>query len=163
MFFPFIFWYRLLRILGAKPEDEIVLKFWMTGLNKQYRSHLLTCSSTGSSSWRRERHSFRRFSATFHLGFCLELSRKFRVFELAAQSWNELFYYSTLITASKMGHDCDDCCRGLSKQQVQRSTSAPLVSLLYLMLCKINGSVLIQEHPGSEFPQKLWWQRFLES
>lgn len=42
--------YRLLKILGAKPEDEIVLKFWMTGLNKQYRSHLLTCSSTGSSS-----------------------------------------------------------------------------------------------------------------
>ncbi|XP_068695202.1 folliculin-like isoform X2 [Montipora foliosa] len=41
---------KLLRILGAKPEDEIVLKFWMTGLNKQYRSHLLTCSSTGSSS-----------------------------------------------------------------------------------------------------------------
>ena len=43
--------YRLLKILGAKPEDEIVLKFWMTGLNKQYRSHLLTCSSAGSSSW----------------------------------------------------------------------------------------------------------------
>lgn len=41
---------KLLKILGAKPEDEIVLKFWMTGLNKQYRSHLLTCSSTGSSS-----------------------------------------------------------------------------------------------------------------
>lgn len=41
---------KLLRILGAKPEDEIVLKFWMTGLNKQYRSHLLTCSSSGSSS-----------------------------------------------------------------------------------------------------------------
>ncbi|KAL9989301.1 hypothetical protein ACROYT_G003835 [Oculina patagonica] len=40
---------KLLKILGAKPEDEIVLKFWMTGLNKQYRSHLLTCSSTGSS------------------------------------------------------------------------------------------------------------------
>ena len=46
----FIYPYRLLRILGAKPEDEIVLKFWMTGLNKQYRSHLLTCSSSGSSS-----------------------------------------------------------------------------------------------------------------
>ncbi|KAK2567151.1 Folliculin [Acropora cervicornis] len=43
-------WMELLRILGAKPEDEIVLKFWMTGLNKQYRSHLLTCSSSGSSS-----------------------------------------------------------------------------------------------------------------
>ena len=42
---------RLLNILGAKPEDEIVLKFWMTGLNKQYRSHLLTCSSAGASSW----------------------------------------------------------------------------------------------------------------
>lgn len=40
---------KLLRILGAKPEDEIVLKFWMTGLNKQYRSHLLTCSSSNSS------------------------------------------------------------------------------------------------------------------
>ena len=51
-FIPFllIYRYRLLRILGAKPEDEIVLKFWMTGLNKQYRSHLLTCSSSGSSS-----------------------------------------------------------------------------------------------------------------
>lgn len=41
---------RLLKILGAKSEDEIVLKFWMTGLNKQYRSHLLTCSSAGSTS-----------------------------------------------------------------------------------------------------------------
>jgi len=40
---------KLLQILGAKPEDEIVLKFWMTGLNKQYRSHLLTCSSAGST------------------------------------------------------------------------------------------------------------------
>ena len=42
--------FRLLQILGAKQEDEIVLKFWMTGLNKQYRSHLLTCTSTGSES-----------------------------------------------------------------------------------------------------------------
>ncbi|XP_020627296.1 folliculin-like isoform X1 [Orbicella faveolata] len=41
---------KLLKILGAKSEDEIVLKFWMTGLNKQYRSHLLTCSSAGSTS-----------------------------------------------------------------------------------------------------------------
>ena len=24
-----------------------------------------------------------------------------------------------------MGHDCDDCCRGLSKQQEQRSTALP--------------------------------------
>ncbi|KAM7430382.1 hypothetical protein ABFA07_018907 [Porites harrisoni] len=41
---------KLLQILGAKPEDEIVLKFWMKALNKQYRSHLLTCSSTGSNT-----------------------------------------------------------------------------------------------------------------
>ena len=54
----FIYRYRLLRILGAKPEDEIVLKFWMTGLNKQYRSHLLTCSSSGSSSWARHAWSW---------------------------------------------------------------------------------------------------------
>lgn len=37
---------RLFKILDARPEDEIVLKFWMTGLNKEYRSHLLTCSPT---------------------------------------------------------------------------------------------------------------------
>ena len=50
-----------------------------------------------------------------------------------------------------------DCCRGLqiSKQQEQMSTSAPLVSLLYPMLCEIYGSVLIRENPGSEFPQNL--------
>ena len=39
-----LFLARLFQVLGAKPEDEIVLKFWMTALNKQYRSHLLTCS-----------------------------------------------------------------------------------------------------------------------
>ncbi|XP_032241898.1 folliculin [Nematostella vectensis] len=41
---------KLLRVLGTRPEDEIVLKFWMTGLNQQYRSHLLTCSSSGSTT-----------------------------------------------------------------------------------------------------------------
>ncbi|CAB4042249.1 folliculin-like, partial [Paramuricea clavata] len=37
---------RLFKVLDAKPEDEIILKFWMTGFNKEYRSHLLTCSQT---------------------------------------------------------------------------------------------------------------------
>ncbi|XP_031574710.1 folliculin-like [Actinia tenebrosa] len=41
---------KLLQVLGTKPEDEIVLKFWMTGLNRQYRNHLLTCTGNSPSS-----------------------------------------------------------------------------------------------------------------
>ncbi|XP_071796883.1 folliculin-like [Asterias amurensis] len=39
---------RLLLILKAKPEDKSLLKFWITGLSSQYRSHLLTTSSMGA-------------------------------------------------------------------------------------------------------------------
>ena len=31
---------KLLKILQAKPEDEILLKYWMTSLSTSYRSHL---------------------------------------------------------------------------------------------------------------------------
>ncbi|XP_022095568.1 folliculin-like [Acanthaster planci] len=41
---------RLLKILKAKPEDKSLLKFWITGLSSQYRSHLLTTSSMGASN-----------------------------------------------------------------------------------------------------------------
>ncbi|XP_071489862.1 folliculin-like [Diadema antillarum] len=33
---------KLLKILQAKEEDKPLLKFWVTGLSPQYRSHLLT-------------------------------------------------------------------------------------------------------------------------
>ena len=34
---------KLLKVLNAKPEDEILLKFWMISLSKSYRTHLLSC------------------------------------------------------------------------------------------------------------------------
>ncbi|XP_077979941.1 folliculin-like isoform X2 [Glandiceps talaboti] len=40
---------RLLKVLGAKEEDEQMLKFWMTGLSALHRSHLLTSSLETSS------------------------------------------------------------------------------------------------------------------
>ncbi|XP_070580543.1 folliculin-like [Ptychodera flava] len=40
---------RLLKVLGAKEEDEQMLKFWITGLSAQHRSHLLTSSLESSS------------------------------------------------------------------------------------------------------------------
>lgn len=36
---------RLLEVLQAKSEDEILLKYWMTSLSRSYRSHLLNCSN----------------------------------------------------------------------------------------------------------------------
>ena len=39
---------KLLVVLNAKPEDEILLKFWMTSLGRLYRTHLLTCTSQKS-------------------------------------------------------------------------------------------------------------------
>lgn len=39
---------KLLQVLNARPEDEILLKFWMTSLSRPYRAHLLTCTSQKS-------------------------------------------------------------------------------------------------------------------
>lgn len=39
---------KLLSVLNAKPEDEIMLKFWMTSLSRPYRTHLLHCASQKS-------------------------------------------------------------------------------------------------------------------
>eukprot|EP00794_Sanderia_malayensis_P015702 gene15702-17286_t len=36
---------KLLKVLDAKQEDEILLKFWMTVLSRSYRTHLLTCAN----------------------------------------------------------------------------------------------------------------------
>jgi folliculin len=33
---------KLLRVVGAKDEDDVILKFWMTGLSVQYRNHMLS-------------------------------------------------------------------------------------------------------------------------
>ncbi len=41
---------KLLKVLNAKPEDEILLKFWMTFLSRPYRTHLLTCASQKSGN-----------------------------------------------------------------------------------------------------------------
>ena len=39
---------KLLEVLNAKPEDEIMLKYWMTSLSRPYRTHLLSCASQNS-------------------------------------------------------------------------------------------------------------------
>ena len=39
---------ELLKVLNAKPQDEIMLKFWMTSLSRPYRAHLLNCASQKS-------------------------------------------------------------------------------------------------------------------
>ena len=39
---------KLLKVLNAKPEDEILLKFWMTALSRPYRAHLLSCATQKS-------------------------------------------------------------------------------------------------------------------
>ena len=35
---------KLLQVVGAKEEDKPLLKFWMTGLSVQYRTHILASS-----------------------------------------------------------------------------------------------------------------------
>ncbi|XP_014671045.1 PREDICTED: folliculin-like isoform X2 [Priapulus caudatus] len=40
---------KLLRVLGAGPHDEPLLKFWMTGLSIQYKTHALESSFTASN------------------------------------------------------------------------------------------------------------------
>lgn len=35
---------KLLLVVGAKEEDKPLLKFWMTGLSVQYRTHILASS-----------------------------------------------------------------------------------------------------------------------
>jgi folliculin len=35
---------RLLQIVGAREEDKLLLKFWMTGLSVQYKTHILASS-----------------------------------------------------------------------------------------------------------------------
>ena len=35
---------KLLQVVGARDEDEPLLKFWMTGLSMQYRTHILASS-----------------------------------------------------------------------------------------------------------------------
>ena len=37
---------KLYQIVGALPEDKPVLKFWMTGLSVQYKTHMFTVSQT---------------------------------------------------------------------------------------------------------------------
>ena len=39
---------KLLAVLNAKPDDEIMLKFWMTSFSRPYRTHLLHCASQNS-------------------------------------------------------------------------------------------------------------------
>ncbi|KAK7500901.1 hypothetical protein BaRGS_00007781 [Batillaria attramentaria] len=36
--------HKLLQVVGAKEEDKPLLKFWMTGLSVQYRTHILASS-----------------------------------------------------------------------------------------------------------------------
>ena len=35
---------KLFQVIGAKKEDEPLLKFWMTGLSDQYKKHILAAS-----------------------------------------------------------------------------------------------------------------------
>lgn len=39
---------KLLKVLNAKAEDEIMLKYWMTSLSRPYRAHLLSCANQKS-------------------------------------------------------------------------------------------------------------------
>ena len=41
-----IFIFRMLKVLQARPEDEILLKYWMTSLSRSYRSQLLNCQDS---------------------------------------------------------------------------------------------------------------------
>ena len=43
-FLIYIYIFRLLGLLHAKPDDEILLKYWMTSLSKSYRLQLLSGS-----------------------------------------------------------------------------------------------------------------------
>jgi len=36
---------KLLQVVGAREEDKLLLKFWMTGLSVQYRTHILASSA----------------------------------------------------------------------------------------------------------------------
>lgn len=40
---------KLLQVVGAQPEDKPMLKFWMTGLSVQYRTHILSASKSQAS------------------------------------------------------------------------------------------------------------------
>ena len=35
---------KLFQVIGAKKEDEPLLKYWMTGLSDQYKKHILAAS-----------------------------------------------------------------------------------------------------------------------
>ena len=35
---------KLFQVIGAKIEDEPLLKYWMTGLSDQYKKHILAAS-----------------------------------------------------------------------------------------------------------------------